>query len=138
VFAVLADPRNLPRLTPPALHLRVVAAPPVLAAGAVVDVAARWHGVPLRWRALVREWDPPHRYVDVHVRGPWARWEHRHRLEAGEGGTWLEDRVTYRLPGGPLGRALHALLVRRALDRLWDHRARRLAELAAPAGEGVA
>jgi len=44
----------------------------------------------------------------------------------------VEDRVTYRLPLGPLGRAAHALVVRRQLAGLWAHRDRRLGELVGP------
>jgi hypothetical protein len=44
----------------------------------------------------------------------------------------VEDRVTYRLPLGPLGRAAHALLVRRQLAAMWRYRTRRLGELVGP------
>jgi ligand-binding SRPBCC domain-containing protein len=63
------------------------------------------------------------------VRGPWARWEHRHLFLEEEGGTWVEDRVTYRLPLGPVGRALHTALVHRQLRRAWAFRQARLGEL---------
>ncbi len=132
VFAFFADPRNLPLLTPAAFRLRLLSEPAPMAAGSVYDLALSWFGVPMRWRAFVREFDPPYRFVDVQVRGPYARWEHRHRFLEARGGTWVEDRVTYRLPLGPLGRAAHALVVRRQLAGLWAHRDRRLAELVAP------
>lgn len=126
VFAFVADPRNLPRLLPRAQRLRVNA-PPALHAGAVLDMEVRWLGVSLRWRAFVREWDPPYRFVDVQVRGPWARWEHRHRFLEADGGTLMLDRIVYRPPLGPLGRLAHVLLLERQLRRLWAHRQRRLA-----------
>jgi ligand-binding SRPBCC domain-containing protein len=65
----------------------------------------------------------------VQVRGPWARWEHRHVFLDGDGGTWMEDRVTYRLPLGPIGRVLHAVLVERQLRAAWAFRQARLVEL---------
>jgi ligand-binding SRPBCC domain-containing protein len=129
VFAFLAEPANLVRLTPPGLRLRLLTPMPTLAAGAVLDFRLRWLGLPLRWRAYVREYDPPYRFVDVQVRGPWARWEHRHLFLEEGGGTWVEDRVTYRLPLGPLGRTVHAALVHRQLRALWAYRQRRLGEL---------
>jgi len=134
VFACFADPGTLVRLTPPVYRLEIVAAPAALAAGAVLDLRLAWRGLPVRWRAFIREWDPPYRFVDVQVRGPWARWEHRHRFLEEAGGTWVEDRVTYRLPLGPLGRAAHGLLVRRVLRALWDYRTARLGELVGPLG----
>jgi hypothetical protein len=133
VFAFFADPASLERLTPPAFRLRLLNRSVTMTTGAVLDFRLRWLGVvPFRWRAFVREWDPPFRFVDVQVRGPYARWEHRHRFLEEGGGTWVEDRVTYRLPLGPLGRVVHALMVERQLRELWAYRHQQLAELVKP------
>jgi ligand-binding SRPBCC domain-containing protein len=132
VFPFFADPANLPRITPPWLRFRLLTPAAAMAAGAVFDYRIAWLGVPLRWRAFIREYDPPVRFVDVQVRGPYGRWEHRHLFLEEAGGTWMEDRVTYRLPLGPLGRAAHALLVRRQLAAIWRYRRRRIGELLAP------
>lgn len=134
VFAFFADPRNLLRLTPPRAGLELRTERATLAAGAVLDFRVRWIGLPLRWRTYIREYDPPYRFVDVQVRGPWARWEHRHLFLEEGGGTWVEDRVTYRLPFGALGRLAHGLLVERQLRALWAYRQARLGELLPPAG----
>ena len=132
VFAFFTESSNLVLLTPASFGLRVVGGPHALSNGAVVDLRMSWLGVPVRWRAFIREWDPPYRFVDVQVRGPYARWEHRHRFLEEQGGTWVEDRVTYRLPLGPLGRAAHALLVHRQIAAMWSFRTRRLGELVGP------
>jgi len=130
VFAFFADPGNLARVSPPALRLRLLTPRATLHAGAVLDFRASWLGLlPLSWRTYVREYDPPYRFVDVQVRGPWARWEHRHGFLDDNDGTWVEDRVTYRLPLGPLGRVLHAALVHRQLRRAWSFRQACLMEL---------
>ena len=132
VFRFFAEPRNLALVTPPWLGVRVVGAPPAMAAGAVLDYRVRWLGLPLRWRTFIREYDPPVRFVDVQVRGPYARWEHRHLfVEEGEG-TRIEDRVVYRPPLGPLGRLAHAAVIGRQLDAIWRYRERRIAELLGP------
>ena len=132
VFAFFADPACLGALTPPALGFRIVSAPATLAAGAVLEFRLGWLGVPLSWRAYIREFDPPFRFVDVQVRGPYARWEHRHRFVEDGDATMVEDRVTYRLPLGPLGRLAHRLLVGRQVRALWDYRTRRLDALLGP------
>jgi ligand-binding SRPBCC domain-containing protein len=129
VFAFFADPANLVRVSPPALRLRLLTPGVTLAAGAVLDFRIAWLGLPLRWRAYIREFDPPYRFVDVQVRGPWARWEHRHRFLDEGGGTWVEDRVTYQLPLGPVGGAMHRALVQRQLRRAWAFRRAKVAEL---------
>ena len=131
VFEFFADPRNLERLHPAWARPRWLEPPPArLASGAVLDFRAA--AVPGRWRVIVREFDPPYRFVDAQLCGPFARWEHRHRFvegAEGEGGTWVEDRVTYRLPWGPLGRVAHALGAGRRVRRLFEYRDRRLREL---------
>jgi hypothetical protein len=132
VFAFFADPANLPALMPPSLGVRLASGPAAMAAGAVFDLRLRWLGIPLRWRAFVREYDPPVRFLDVQVRGPYARWEHRHLFLVERDGTRIEDRVVYRLPLGPLGRLAHTLVVQRQLGVMWAYRRRRIAELVAP------
>jgi ligand-binding SRPBCC domain-containing protein len=133
VFAFFADPQNLAQLTPPGLRLSVLTPASTLSAGAVLDLRVAWLGIPVPWRVYIREYDPPYRFVDVQVRGPWARWEHRHLFLEGDGGTWVEDRLTYRPPLGPLGRLAHAVALGRQVRALWAYRQRRLGELFAPA-----
>ena len=132
VFAFFADPANLARLTPPTFGVRLLTRAPVMAAGAVLDYRLSWYGVPIRWRAFVREFDPPYRFLDVQLRGPYARWEHRHRFLEEDGGTVVEDRVVYRLPLGFVGRALHAATVGRQLRAVWAYRTRQLAAVLGP------
>jgi ligand-binding SRPBCC domain-containing protein len=136
VFEFLADPRNLPLVSPPPTRLVWLAPPPrLLSAGAVLDFSVRMLGVPVRWRVMIREFDRPHRFIDVQLRGPFTRWEHRHRFVEGTEprdercGTWVEDRLVYQMPLGWLGDVAHALAARRRITALFDYRERRLREL---------
>src|SRR5262247_4844486 len=132
VFAFFADSSHLLAITPPSFRLSFAGEPPALSTGAVLDMRLQWLGVPIRWRTFIREWDPPFRFVDVQVRGPFARWEHRHRFLAEGDVTGIEDRVTYRLPLGPLGRLAYAAVLRRQLAAAWAYRQERIAELVGP------
>ena len=43
-------------------------------------------------------------FRDVQTDGPFALWEHTHRVEpAGDGSSYLEDRIRYALPMGAVG-----------------------------------
>src|SRR4029453_3784006 len=132
VFAFFAAPANPAPPPPPSFRLQLVAGPRTLSTSAVLDLKMSWLGVPMTWRAFIREWDPPYRFVCGQGRGPSALWEHRPRFLEERGGTWVEDRVTYRLPLGPLGRAAHTLLVRRQIAALWRYRVRQLGERVGP------
>jgi len=132
VFAFFADPVNVPFVMPPSLRVRLGPLPPAMAAGAVFDLRLVWLGIPLRWRAFVREYDPPVRFLDVQVRGPYARWEHRHLFLVDGEGTRVEERVVYRLPFGPLGRLAHTVLIGRQLATLWAYRRQRIGHVLGP------
>lgn len=132
IFPFFSDPANLVRISPPRFRVALLTPGATMRPGAAFDYRMTWLGVPIRWRTFIREFDPPVRIVDVQVRGPYARWEHRHLFLEERGGTWVEDRVTYRLPFGPVGRLAHALVVGRQLAGIWAYRRARLAELVAP------
>ena len=55
--------------------------------------------------------------------GPFARWDHTHRIEpAGRDGCVLEDRIEYALPGGQLGQVLAGAFRKKKLERLFTYR----------------
>jgi len=62
--------------------------------------------IPTTWSSEITRYEPPADFVDVQVRGPYARWEHTHTFEpAREGsalGARISDSITYRLPSGRL------------------------------------
>jgi ligand-binding SRPBCC domain-containing protein len=138
VFEFFANPRNLAAITRGSVRLTWLSPPPQrLAAGSVLDFSVRVVGVPLSWRVMVREFDPPYRFVDAQLWGPFARWEHRHRFvdaperegTTGPPGTWIEDRVTYRLPLGPLGKLAHGLGAGRRITGAFEYREARARQL---------
>src|ERR1700754_5284992 len=100
VFAFFADAHNLERITPPWLHFNVLSAPHPLHEDALIEYRLKLHEIPIRWRTRIEEWAPPHRFVDVQVKGPFARWHHTHEFEVDPNGTRMRDTVRYALPLG--------------------------------------
>ena len=135
VFAFYAEPRNLARITPKWLHFRMLCADAVgMRRGLRIHYRIRPLGIPQRWISEITVWEPPHRFVDEQVKGPYRSWHHLHEFAEVAGGTEIRDRVSYDLPLGPLGRLAHAVLVRRQLETIFDHREQVIREcFAAPA-----
>jgi ligand-binding SRPBCC domain-containing protein len=129
-FDFYGDALNLEPLTPPWLHFEVTTPMPIeMGAGTLLDYKLRLHGVPVRWRTRIESWEPPHRFLDTQVRGPYSLWEHTHTFEPdGDGATAIRDRVRYAIRFGPLGALAHALFVRRDLERIFDYRQAAVAE----------
>lgn len=122
-FSFYGDPANLERITPPWLRFRVLDPRPAsLSAGARLEYSLVLHRFPVRWITEIRSWEPPHRFVDFQVKGPYALWEHTHTFEPVDGGTLIADQVRYAIPYGPLGALAHVAFVRRDLRRIFDYR----------------
>ena len=132
VFGFFSDPRNLEAITPPWLRFRIVdSSAPAVGLGVEFTYRMRLHGIPLRWKSVIAEWEPEVRFVDVQLRGPYAKWHHTHTFEEIPGGTRIVDRVIYRLPLGTLGRMVAGSFVDRDIEKVFRFRRARTAELLA-------
>ena len=87
--------------------------------------------MPVTWISRIAVWEPPERFVDEQVRGPYRSWRHEHRFEDGAEGTRVLDDVAYEVPPGvwPLDVLLDRLLVRPDVERIFAHRRARIEEL---------
>jgi ligand-binding SRPBCC domain-containing protein len=129
-FAVFESPYNLARITPKWLNFRIATPGKVIIRkGAEIEYQIKWLGIPMSWKTIISEYEPPHFFEDFQVKGPYSYWRHRHTFRAVEGGTVVGDRVEYALPLGPLGRIANSLAVARQLRGIFEHRGRTLAPL---------
>ena len=127
IFPFFGNAHNLEIITPPWLQFEVLTQYPIeMRAGALIDYRIRLRGFALRWRTRIDVWDPPHRFIDIQIEGPYRRWHHEHLFDPKDDGTLCSDRVRYAVFGGLL---TDRLFVRRDLERIFAFRRKRLLEL---------
>ena len=130
VFEFFARAENLELITPPWLKFRILTPVPVaMRVGARIEYRLRVHGLPMTWVSVIDRWEHGEQFVDQQLRGPYRFWRHRHQFHEVDGGTRVRDRVEYALPLGGVGDLLGTPLVRRDLDRIFEYRRARVAEL---------
>lgn len=130
VFPFFSDALNLERITPPWLNFRVVSPQPLeLREGALIEYRLRLHRIPIRWLTRIEAWEPPHRFVDRQVRGPYALWHHTHSFEPDGDGTLMRDTVRYAIGFGALGELARRAFVTRDVERIFAHRQETVAAL---------
>jgi len=120
VFPFFADARNLEALTPPFLRFSIRSQGDIpMHEGALIDYRIMLRGIPIPWRTRIAAWQPPHRFIDEQLRGPYALWHHEHLFEAHGPETEVIDKVDYKVLGGKL---IERWLVRPDLQRIFAFR----------------
>ncbi len=125
-----SDPRNLEKITPPAMNFTIKSAlPDEVYPGLVIEyTVSPLLGIPLTWLTEVVQVKAPRYFADEQRVGPYALWHHEHFFRARpEGGTEVKDLVTYVPPLGPLGAVLNRLVIRPQLESIFDYRSAQLA-----------
>lgn len=127
VFAFFSDAANLEKITPPSVRFHILTPTPIgMEVGTLIDYKLRIKGLPIRWRTRISEWDPPHKFADEQLKGPYHLWYHTHWFKPDGDGTLIGDRIEYRPRGGPL---INALFVKRDVKAIFTHRQQVLAEM---------
>lgn len=120
IFPFFSDAANLDAITPPWLHFEIVTPQPMkIREGSLIDYRLKVRGFPLRWRTLISKWEPPYRFVDEQLRGPYRQWIHEHTFEARDGGTFARDHVRYAVPFDFIS---HRWIVRPDIEKIFAYR----------------
>ncbi len=123
VFEFFSKPENLEMITPKSLSFNILTPTPIkMEKGSLIDYTIRLFGIPIHWRTLISDYEPPFRFVDQQIKGPYTFWHHTHTFELVEGGVEIIDQVKYSLPLGWLGTLAHAIWVRKDLEQIFEYR----------------
>jgi ligand-binding SRPBCC domain-containing protein len=126
-----SSPLNLSSITPTWLHFAVSGeVPDPMFPGMIIRYRLMpLFGIPFTWISEITHVDPPHYFVDEQRLGPYRFWHHQHHFQPVNGGIEMIDTVYYSMKYGPLGRLMHAFLIRERLEEIFDFRQRSLKNL---------
>jgi ligand-binding SRPBCC domain-containing protein len=130
VFPFFENAHNLARITPDWLKFTVLTPDPLdMKVGLEIEYKIRLLGVPMNWKSVIAEYEPPFHFVDEQVQGPYRYWHHSHDFRPEGGGTRVIDSVDYALALDPLSRIAHAVMVRHQLNAIFRYRQEALSKI---------
>ena len=127
-----SSPANLKILTPPHLGFEMTGTDEVgkMYAGQMISYIIRpVLSLPIEWVTEITHVQEPDYFTDEQRVGPYKLWHHEHRFRAIDKGVEIMDDIHYKMPFGPLGKALHFLKVKKDIDGIFSYRNAKLEEL---------
>ena len=123
IFPFFSDAKNLEAITPEWLHFKIKkVSEGAMRRGTRIRYRLKVHGLPMRWLTDIAEWEPPTRFVDHQLKGPYSLWYHEHTFHPVKGGTLIRDWVRFQLPMGKVGRWVGFHKVNSDVTRIFHHR----------------
>jgi ligand-binding SRPBCC domain-containing protein len=130
VFSFFSRAENLNLITPPWLRFQILTPLPVkMEKQTRIDYSLNLFRIRLSWKTEITEWQPPFLFVDKQIHGPYRYWEHTHRFEKRDHGTYMEDVVRYAVPGFVFAPLVHFFFVRPRLEKIFSFREETLLRL---------
>jgi uncharacterized protein len=130
VFAFFQDEKNLEILTPDLLNFKVLQMnTPTIQKLTHIDYKLKVHGLPIRWKTEIRDWNPPHLFSDYQLKGPYCLWHHFHHFSEKDGGTLMADQVYFQLPFGMIGNFFGGWFVRKDVRAIFSYRFKKIESL---------
>ena len=79
-------------------------------------------GIPMDWVTEITHVEPLRFFVDEQRFGPYSCWHHEHWLESTPSGVRMIDILHYRVPLGPVGKLINALVISKKVDSIFEYR----------------
>lgn len=126
-----SSPKNLSKITPSYMGFDILTdVPEKMYEGMMIAYQVRpLFGIPMEWITEITHIKEGAFFVDEQRKGPYKIWHHEHHFQETEQGIIMNDIVTYEMPFGPLGKAVHPLIVRKKLEAIFAHRFKVVDEL---------
>lgn len=125
-FAWHEQPGIFERLIPPWQKISVIERNGTIKDGDELTFQIKAGFITILWKALHRSYIKDRQFCDIQVRGPFTYWSHIHKFTPIDGSrSLLTEELTYKLPGGFMGKWLFGRFARHQLDRLFRFRHQR-------------
>ncbi|MDZ4666429.1 MAG: SRPBCC family protein [bacterium] len=130
VFQFFSKAENLNKLTPPHVNFKILTPLPIpMFPSQTIRYRIKLFGIPFNWKTEIIEWNPPFKFVDQQLGGPYTTWHHQHIFKEVNGKTEMTDIITYRSKGWILAPFLHWLFVDRNVKQIFAYREKQLNEI---------
>jgi ligand-binding SRPBCC domain-containing protein len=119
-----SDPRNLSKITPPWLNLKITSdLPDKMYEGMIITYKVYpFLGIPSNWVTEITHMKERQFFIDEQRFGPYKFWHHQHHFNEVEEGIEMTDIVNYALPLDPFSRPLNGLIVRKKVEEIFAFR----------------
>ena len=119
-----SDPRNLSKITPPWLNLKITSdLPDKMYQGMIITYKVYpFLGIPSNWVTEITQMKEMEFFIDEQRFGPYKFWHHQHHFNEIDEGIEMTDIVNYALPLDPLSKPLNKLIVKKKIEKIFEFR----------------
>ena len=111
--------------------------PDKIEAGTFINYELKLHGIPMRWRTLIKEWKPGEYFIDFQLKGPYKVWHHQHSFTQLDNGVLMEDKVLYEIPFSYFSDFLIGWWIKKDVNKIFNYRTKVLSDLIGPASHQI-
>ncbi|MTI30609.1 SRPBCC family protein [Xanthovirga aplysinae] len=125
-----SSPNNLAVITPDYMNFVITSSlPEKMYPGMFISYkVSPFFGYTMEWVTEITHIEKERFFIDEQRKGPYRIWHHEHHFKELPGGVLLEDKVSFELPLGILGR-IFLPFVRSRIDEIFDYRAKKIVEI---------
>lgn len=124
-----SSPENLEKITPESLSFKGThpKGNKKIYTGQILIYSLKplWN-IEIEWVTEIVAVQKPDYFIDQQKFGPYAFWHHEHWFTPIIEGVLIEDIIYYKMPLGPIGRALHHLKIKNDLENIFEYRKKTL------------
>lgn len=94
--------------------------------GTLIDYKIQLNGIGFKWRTEITLWEPPFRFIDTQVKGPYSIWVHEHNFNTDGTATIMKDRIDFKTRGWIFEPVIYKWFVKQNLLKILNYRETKL------------